>query len=227
MLQIEIIVKNADEAKLAEQYSADVLELIHDFSEGGLSPTRPIAKIVCEAAGIPVYVMVRPHGKSFIYNEQDKQFILDEITYLRNETNAFGIVFGALMPDGHIDTDLLESVIATKGHLALTFHRAIDSSRDPIESYKTLLNYPAIDRVLTSGGKDTAAEGAEILQQFVTLNNNRGYATVLAGSGINLDNALALIKQTSVTAIHIGTGVREAGLLDKAQLKKLSFLKNH
>ncbi len=227
MLQIEIIVKNVEEARVAEQHGADVLELIDDFAEGGLSPSASIAKAVCAAVTIPVYVMVRPQGKSFVYSAADREKILAEIAYLRDETQAYGIVFGALTAQHQIDIDLLNKVIDCKGRLALTFHRAIDASIDPIASYQTLLQYPAIDRVLTSGGADTAMAGLEILCTLVQLNQGHTHATILAGSGITPNNAATIIQETGGNAIHVGTGIRSNGKLDPVKLQQLRQLKSH
>ena len=220
-MKIEIIVTNLEEAILAEQYGADRLELIHDFSLGGLSPALELSKQVCAAVNIPVCVMIRPHGKNFIYDVDDIKQILNEINYLREHTNAYGIVFGALTSDSHLDTNLLKQVIANKGHLALTFHRAIDATNNPLTCYQELLNYKEIDLVLTSGGKATALEGAEVIKKMIEIGKKYSYANILAGSGITPDNAQEIINCTGVTQIHLGSGVRTNNILDPEKFNNL------
>ena len=220
-MKIEIIVTNLKEALLAEQYGADRLELIHDFELGGLSPALELSKKVCAAVKIPVCVMVRPHGKSFIYDKHDVKQILSEIKYLREQTNAYGIVFGALTPTGELDKDLLETVISNKKHLTLCFHRAIDAAQNTLSCYQELLNYPNIDLVLTSGGKATALEGIAVIKQMLEMGKNYNHAKILAGSGITPDNAQEIITYTGVTQIHLGSGVRTNNILDPKKFDHL------
>lgn len=222
---IEIIVTNREEAILAEKYGADRLELIHDFNLGGLSPPLEISQDVCAAVQIPVSVMVRPHGKNFVYDQQDRQQIIREINYLRDHTSAHGIVFGALTEEDTLNIKLLKHVIASKERLALTFHRAIDTAYDTFTCYQELLNYKEIDVVLTSGGKPTALEGTSVIKQMVELGNPYSHAKILAGSGINPDNAQEIIKQTSVKQIHLGSGVRTNNALDPNKFTQLLHLR--
>jgi copper homeostasis protein len=221
---IEIIATNLEEAILAEQYGANRIELIHNFAEGGLSPNLQLSQAVCNAVKIPVNVMVRPHGRSFCYSHDDIRQIIDEIKFLREHTRANAIVFGALDSSDNVDTKLLETVIEHKGHLGLTFHRAIDVANDTLTAYKAIIKYPEIDLVLTSGGKNTALAGAEVIKQMVELNAPN--CKVLAGSGITPDNALSLIKITGVSQIHLGTGARENNKLSATKFKKLISLQN-
>jgi copper homeostasis protein len=218
-MKIEIIVTNLEEALLAEQYGADRLELIHDFKLGGLSPVLDLSKEICTAVKIPISIMVRPHGESFVYEQNSIKQIMREIDYLRDETKAHGIVFGALTPEGNLDTHLLQQIIDNKGQLALTFHRAIDAANDTLACYKALLNYPAVNLVLTSGGKPTALEGVSIIKEMVDLSKPYSHAKILAGSAINMSNAQKIIELTGVTEIHIGSGVRTNGVLDPLKFK--------
>ena len=220
---IEIIVTTLDEAVLAEKYGANRLELIDSLVHGGLSPDLKLTRLVCEAVTIPVNIMLRPHGKSFVYSKSDIRQIMSELDYIRDNTKANGVVFGALDHNGHIDTHLLEQIIANLGHLQLTFHRAIDASSDVIAAYKTLLKYPEVALVLTSGGTKTALDGIETIKQMVEIRQQSGksYATILAGSGITPDNAKFIIRATQVEQIHLGQGIRENEVLTKTKFDHL------
>lgn len=223
---IEVIVTNVKEAKLAEQYGADRLELIHAFESGGLSPALNLSKEVCLAVNIPVNVMVRPHSQGFVYADKTMQFIFAEIDYVAEYTKANAIVFGSLTSKGNINLKQLESVIKRLEHtrLGLTFHRAIDVSNDVIKSFIELQNYKtSISHVLTSGGKDTALAGADYISQMQHIAGKNG-VKVLAGSGINPGNAHEIIAKTRVNEIHFGTGLRKAtGELDPDLFDKLKI----
>lgn len=218
---VEIIATNLEEAINAENYGADRLELIHDFALGGLSPELKLSREVCSAVKIPVNVMVRPHGESFIYTSQDMTTIFREIDYLLSNTKVSSIVFGSLTESNTINIKQLEDVIKLleDTEVGLTFHRAIDVSRDVVAAYQELQNYaPHLTRVLSSGGKNSAPEGA--VQLAVMQQNSRG-VILLAGAGITPQNAADLISATKVSEIHLGTGVRSNGKLDQSKFETL------
>ena len=218
---IEIIATNLEEAITAEKYGANRIELIHSFDLGGLSPALELSREVCLKVKIPVNVMIRPHGDSFCYSPADMKQIMLELEYLRDKTQANALVFGALDNNRNIDITLLKQIIANKGHLGFTFHRAIDVAANTLEAYNQLLEFKEIDLVLTSGGKNTAIEGARVIKQMLELNNGQSNCKILAGSGITPENAAKLIQQTNVTQIHLGTGVREDNILIKSKFDAL------
>lgn len=220
-MQVEVIVTSIKEAILAEQYGANRLELIHAFELGGLSPALELSKQVCNSVKIPVNIMLRPHGNSYIYNKNDTQQIMTELNYLKSKTKANAIVFGALTNNKAIDIKLLQDIINYKGSLKLVFHRAIDETADIIKSYKQLLNYEEIDTILTSGGKTTAKEGVNIINQMVELGNKFSFCKIMAGSSITPENAKDIITVTRVRQIHIGNGIRTNGVLDKNKFDQL------
>ncbi|MBY0378792.1 MAG: hypothetical protein K2P99_00145 [Burkholderiales bacterium] len=218
-MMVEIIVTSLAEAITAKKLGADRLELIDSFDYGGLSPKLELTKTVCKQVDIPVNIMLRSNPcMNFNYNSRHVTIMLNELEYIRDYTNANGIVFGALDNNRNIDVTLLKLIIAHKGHLKLTFHRAIDMSNNVIENYQRLLDYKEVEWVLTSGGMATALEGAVNIRQMVELSIKRQYAKILAGSGITPNNANELIKKTGVSEIHIGTGVRINNILSAEKI---------
>jgi copper homeostasis protein len=150
--------------------------------------------------------------------------ILHEIDYLLSNTKVSSIVFGSLTEDHAINLRQLESVIKLLENtgVGLTFHRAIDVSRDAVAAYQELQNYaPHLTRVLSSGGKDSAIDGSK---QLATMQQNSRVVILLAGAGITPDNAADLVHATKVSEIHLGTGVRSNGKLDQS---KFAALKNN
>lgn len=199
---LEVIATTLKEAKDIEKYGANRIELVTAISDGGLTPSIALINEVCNNVNIPVYVMVRPHSKSFIYDSDDIKVILEDIKAIK-ETKAKGIVFGALNDDLTINESLLKQITNIKGHLALTFHRAFDKSRDLFESLSILKKYD-VERILTSGGKDRAADAIDtlkLLKSEASLANIK----ILVGSGINPNN-VELFKDFE--EVHIGSGVK-------------------
>lgn len=221
---IEVIVTNVEEAIAAEQYGATRLELIHGFDLGGLTPDLELARNVCNAVSIPVNVMIRPQGHSFIFSQTDMKTALNEVDFILEQTQANAIVFGTLDNNLHINTQQLEQIIQhiSGSNLELTFHRAIDASYDVVKSFHELVTaYPnQVNRVLSSGGKPAALDGAVNLAKMQQIAINSPLK-LLAGSGITPHNAAELIQLTQVEEIHLGTGLRINNTLAKDKFDQL------
>lgn len=202
---LEVIATTLSEAIDIEKYGGNRIELVTGISEGGLTPSLALINQVCDSVSIPVYVMVRPHGKSFVYNEDDAKVIIDDVKAI-SKTNAKGIVFGALNEDLTIDEQLLASVIEAKGNLKLTFHRAIDKSIDLFKSFDIIKKYD-VERILTSGGKDRAIDALDELTKLKALADTANIK-ILVGSGINVKNVQEFL---AFDEVHIGSGVKFDG----------------
>ncbi|MHC5252025.1 copper homeostasis protein CutC [Listeria kieliensis] len=209
---LEVIVENAVDAKLAEKYGANRLEVVSAISEGGLTPSYGVLKEIIGATSLPTMVMIRPHSHSFIYNESDVRAIQTDIEVVK-KLGATGIVFGAVTEAGKIDTNLLEKVLEWKGDLRFTFHRAIEATNDLEEAYRTLKTYgKKIDQVLTSGGTKSAVDSIPLLKNWIAdSEKNPDSLQILVGSGVTDQNIHELHEALSNQAYHVGSGARMAG----------------
>jgi len=215
---LEIIASTVEEAVAAEQAGADRIELVSALSEGGLTPSYGLIRQVVSTVEIPVHVLVRPHSKSFVYSKSDEETIITDIDLIR-ELGAAGIVVGSLTADGRVDEGFLGRIIKHKGELSLTFHRAIDSSRD--EAAEVLADFPEVDRILTSGGQATALEGKETIARLIA---DYPDLIILPGSGITLENAEALLEATKASELHVGSAVLQDGAIQKEHVEALTRL---
>ncbi|CAI8729888.1 PF03932 family protein CutC [Brevibacillus sp. IT-7CA2] len=206
---VEVIATSVEDAKRAEQGGADRLELISGILEGGITPSWGLIEAVVKAVSIPVNVMVRPHSQSFCYTAEELAVMRQDVRIIR-ELGATGVVFGMLTPENRLDQRGLELLLGESGALNVTFHRAFDDAVDQMEAALILLKYPQVRTILTSGGKKTAIEGADCIEQLVKLTENT-QLTILAGSGLSLANVGDLVKRTGVTEVHFGSAVREEG----------------
>lgn len=118
---------------------------------------------------------------------------------------AQGIVTGALTQSNEIAEGQTSELIAAARPLAVTFHRAFDACIDLSQALETLIRL-GIDRVLTSGGAQTAPEGTERIGQLV--NQAGGRIVILPGGGINASNIARLLRETAVREVHFS--VRDA-----------------
>ncbi|AHI53158.1 copper homeostasis protein CutC [Spiroplasma culicicola] len=206
MIFLEVIGKNVEDAIAINKTQASRIELCDKLEFGGYTPDYQTIKDVCEISQIPVNVIVRHTHKDFYSNPEEKAQILKDIEFIKT-TKANGIVYGILNQDNTIDIEFLKQVIALKGHLQITFHKAFDCVEDFVTEYKKL-NDLNVDCVLTSGGNDIE-KGFEILERLKNLNLN---TKILIGGGVKLSNFDKC--KTISNYIHVGTAVRDNGTFE-------------
>ena len=97
-------------------------------------------------------------------------------------------------------------MIEAAGNSEFVFHRAIDLAADPVAEIETLVNL-GCDRVLTSGGAPNAEKGIETIAAMVRAANGR--ISIMAGSGVNVNNAAKILKETGADAVHSTARSRE------------------
>ncbi len=119
-----------------------------------------------------------------------------------HQSGAVGIVFGALTVDGHVDEQALEAIRTAAGGVPITFHKAFDDTVDLFDAYDTLAHH-GIARVLTSGGKATAGEGADVLAALRARSEGTRMPTVLVGGSVRAHNVTALLDRTGAREVHL------------------------
>ena len=195
------------------------------------------------SAGAPfgLRVLIRPRGGSFVYDaDEGRAMIADvrRIAALAREMGEFtrpqatgggvllppavelGFVIGALTPDGAVDRGLVRLLVAMAEDAPVTFHRAFDDARDPVEVYGDLGGL-GIDYVLTSGAAATAAQGAPIISGLASA----GGPTVIAAGAIRPAGIAGLVESTGVREVHMrlakeGIQPGEPQRTDPAQVRR-------
>ena len=196
---VEACVDSVQGAIAAEHAGAARLELCANLVEGGTTPSGGMMRAVLRCVGVPVFAMVRPRGGDFLYDAADIEVMLRDIEFAKS-CDVQGIVSGALNPNGTIDEDGTSALLEASHPLPFTFHRAFDVTRDLDESLDALQALGA-QRVLTSGGAPTAAEGEEKLARLVRRGGER--IVILAGGGVRRDNVSHLVQATKVREVHL------------------------
>ena len=162
---IEICVEGVDGLLAAQAAGADRVELCASLVEGGITPSLGTVRASLEGATIPFHVIVRPRGGDFLYSDAEYRSMLADVSALR-ELGVAGVVVGCLTVDGAIDEPRMSALVQAAGPLNVTCHRAFDMTRDPAEALEALIRCK-VGRVLTSGQRDTALEGVELLAELV------------------------------------------------------------
>ena len=101
--------------------------------------------------------------------------------------------------DGSVDVQRTRELVELAAPLKVTFHRAIDMTRNMEEALEGIIEAGCY-RVLTSGGRNTVNEGMEQIEALVKQAGGR--VQIMAGSGVNAANARALME-LGVDAIHL------------------------
>ena len=203
---VELCCTSLDEARAAERGGASRIELCASLEVDGLTPPTALVAEVRHHLAIPVFVLVRPRAGGHTWDAAELDVMRRSILRCRT-LGADGIVTGALTPEGDVDEEAMQLLLEAARPLPVTFHRAIDAARAPLEAVEVLLSL-GCHRVLSSGGARTAREGATTLAEMV---RRAGEAlTVVAGGRVRPDHAAALVRETGVREIHAHLGADAA-----------------
>jgi copper homeostasis protein CutC len=204
MIKVEVCIESVADALTAAEVRADRLELCTGLALGGLTPSVGMIEAVRAAVGIPIMVLIRPRPGGFCYSDSEFAVLRREIE-LAIRAGADGIVTGVLTESAEVDRNRCRQIIETCAGKPLVFHRAFDFTPEPFEALDTLAGF---SRVLTSGQRSSANEGAELIRKL------RDYASgrieILPGGGINAINVIDLLNRTGCDQIH--AAVRETCL---------------
>jgi copper homeostasis protein len=206
---VEACVDSVESAVAAQEGGAGRIELCDNLVEGGTTPSAGTLAACRARLKIPIFVMIRPRGGDFLYSEIEREVMRHDIAEARR-LGADGVVFGTLRPDGSLDAECLRDLMAHSQGLGVTFHRAFDVCRDPSATLEQLIEL-GVQRVLTSGQVPKALEGASAIAGFVR--QARGRIGILAGGGVNEENAPRIVAETGVSEIHVrGTVTRPSAM---------------
>lgn len=153
------------EALEAQELGAERVELCDNLTEGGTTPSYGTIKMVVEKLNIPAFVIIRPRGGDFYYTPEEIEIMKEDIKICK-ELGVKGVVIGALNRDNTINYDAIKDMIDLAKPMSITFHKAIDELENPVTEVKKLANL-GVNRILTSGTKETALEGQDILREMI------------------------------------------------------------
>ncbi len=198
--RIEVCANGAESALNAQRGGAFRVELCAGMPEGG---TTPSAGEILAARRLldrtRLNVIIRPRGGDFLYSDLETAIMMEDIRTARI-AGADGVVFGCLTPDGEVDIPRMEVLMETAAGMEVTFHRAFDMCRDPFRAMDELIDL-GCDRILTSGQRNTAPEGAGLLAELVR--RAEGRIVIMPGSGITAENVRDLADRTGAVEFHL------------------------
>jgi len=210
---VEAAVESLDDALAAVDGGADRLELCGKLTLGGITPERELVSAVLASVDVPVLVMIRPRGGSFVYAARELDRMRRDIE-MAMSLGAAGVVLGVLDAAHRVDVEQTRMLAQLAGPEQVTFHRAIDRTPDPLATADALMEL-GVARVLTSGGAATAAEGADTLAALVAHVGER--LVVVAGGGVRANTVREVVERSGVREVHArceGSAARIAAIKD-------------
>lgn len=197
-LQLEIAAGSLASALAAQAGGADRVELCENLGEGGCTPSHGTLAVARERLRVPLYVLIRPRGGDFCYDEAEREVMLRDIA-LCVHVGCDGVVIGALDASGEVDIATCTALVAAARGLGVTFHRAIDVCAEPARALESAIAL-GCERVLTSGAHADALAGAGNIAARVA--QAQGRIAVMAGAGIDAGNVGQIVHLAGVAAVH-------------------------
>lgn len=199
-LIVEVSVDSLESALAAERGGARRVELCGSLLEGGITPSAGLIATARQKITVALHVMIRPRGGDFCYTA-DEFSVMQRDVLMAKQLGVAGVVFGILDLDGKVDVHRTRQLVDLARPLKATYHRAFDMSVDLCRSLEHVVEAGA-DAILTSGGAQTALEGAATLRSLVKASSGR--IIIMACGGIDDQNVQTIIEQTGVRQIHVG-----------------------
>ncbi|APU71871.1 copper homeostasis protein CutC [Companilactobacillus crustorum] len=201
----EVAVENFTNIPKAVLKGANRIELNDNLAVGGTTPSLGVlteATKYLQEKSIPVVEMIRPRGGNFVYNDLEIKMMETDL-FEAQKLGVDGVAFGALTPDGSLDEDAMEQLIAASAGMQIVFHMAFDAlaednKKDTID---WLIDHD-VDRILTHGGPLTTPidQTLDNIQKYIDYADGR--IVILPGGGVNFKNADEIADKLGVKELH-------------------------
>lgn len=219
MAKLEIACFNLESAIIANKAGADRIELCVNREVGGTTPPKDVFIELNKQVDIPIYVMIRPRGGNFIYNQEEFEIMKEDLIAFKS-LGVSGFVFGILTSDYRVNDSQNSELIDLAHPFPCTFHKAFDEIENQEEAMENCIRI-GFQNILTSGGAQTVEEGFEKVINLTEQARNR--INILPGGGIrstNIKNIKSLLKTDFFHSACIETGE----LASFNEIKKLKQL---
>lgn len=175
------------------------MELCGNLIIGGTSPGAALFRQVRKHTDLKVRVLLRPRFGDFCYDEYEFAMMREDVEMYR-DLGADGIVTGILKPDGTLDVERMRELIEIADDMDVALHRAFDVCRNPQETLEQAVEL-GIKTILTSGQKNSAWEGRDLIKELAA--QSAGRIEILVGAGISPEIIEKLVPYTGATSYHM------------------------
>lgn len=196
---LEVCADSVESILAAEKGGADRIELCGNVVIGGTTPSESLFREIRKHSDIRIHALIRPRFGDFCYTDYEFDIIRSEVRRFR-ELGAQGVVIGMLKPDGSLDVEHLAQLMEEAKGMSVTLHRAFDVCKDPMEALEQAISL-GFNTILTSGQKNSCAEGTELLAKLVE--KSAGRIHIMAGAGVNAEAISSIYEKTGITDYHM------------------------
>lgn len=194
----EVCVESFSKALAAEKRGADRIELCDNLYLGGTTPSYGTIKMAMEKLTIPAFPIIRPRGGNFHYSKEEIEIMKEDIKVCKS-LGAKGVVLGVLTADNKVDFETLKELVDLASPMEVTFHKAVDELENPVEVIDRFIEI-GVKRILSSGTKETALEGKDILNAMIKKADNR--IIILIAGKVTSDNFEEVAAAIPSTEYH-------------------------
>ena len=198
MYRFEICANSVASCIAAQEGGADRVELCSGIPEGGTTPSFGMIRKARASIDIALNVIIRPRGGDFLYTTDELEEMVYDIMAAK-ELGADGLVFGCLTKEGNVDKEAMSILMKASEGLPVTFHRAFDHSADPMKALEDIIDLGCA-RILTSGCRPSAMQGASLLAELVKA--AAGRIIIMPGCGVNEGNIAEIARLSGAREFH-------------------------
>jgi copper homeostasis protein len=172
-----------------------------------------------EQVSIPVFPMLRPRGGKYVFDADELAILRKDILTCR-ELGCPGIATGVQATNGTLDADAMKRIVEWAYPMAVTCHKVFDVTPHAFDSLDVLMQ-AGCARVLTSGQRATAMEGAALTAQLVA--HAAGRIIVMPGGSVRSGNIAQLAGLTNAVEFHSSgiTTKNEINFSDPAEVRQM------
>lgn len=204
---LEIAANSLESALAAQTGGADRVELCANLGEGGTTPSFGSIAVARERLHLPLHVLVRARAGDFVYSHAELDAMRRDVESCAR-LGCDGIVIGLLDAEGRVDVAGCRVLLQAAGTMAITFHRAFDVVADRAAAMEAVIGLDCA-RILTSGGADSALDGAAVIA--ADIERAAGRIALMAGAGLMAGNIAEIARLTGARELHASARVLDPG----------------
>ncbi|HQW85268.1 MAG TPA: copper homeostasis protein CutC [Ferruginibacter sp.] len=195
---LEVIGFNIESCLQAQGAGAQRIELCDNPGEGGTTASYGFIKAARKNLQIKLFPIIRPRGGDFLYTNEEFEVMKTDVKVCK-QLECDGVVIGILNQDGTVDKRRCSELVELAYPLGVTFHRAFDRVENPMKAVEDIIEI-GCERILTSGLKHNALNGAEMIATLIKQADER--IIIMPGSGVRSDNIIELANKTGAVEFH-------------------------
>ena len=205
---LEIAAGSLESALAAQAGGADRVELCGSLDGGGVTPSFGMIAAARDRLRTPLYVLIRPRAGDFVYSPAELESMHRDVEAC-TRLGCDGVVIGALDAAGSVDVAGCRSLVAVAGSMGVTFHRAFDCVADRRAALDAMVAL-GCERILTSGGADSAELGAAVIAADIA--HAGGRIALMPGAGLDPANIAAVARITGAREFHASAREFQPGI---------------